>query len=586
MISWFARPSLRSRLRSSQSSSSTATAQILETRNLLAAAPLPDPTVLDQELINPANTNDTPETAQLLFTTTALDPIVYARAFGTISQNSNPFNGATGDRFDYYRFTLHQTQTLRFDLSSSGIEDLRLRIISQNGQQFAFADVSGTRDEALNITLSNFAVPGGDYFIEVRFGNPDGDIFGSFNNFDSRFSSYNLTVVTSDPDEFNDTDATAINLGTLSTSTPSISTFRSGRNIGYGVDFVDLYKFVVTDRMTAQGSISLENLDDNANLEVIGPNGFLVASTNPGTTSEVITLPRLEIGTYLIRVTLATPGIAVNYSLSVNLAVDQLSGTPDNNDTRVTATDLGTLQPSSPTLSRSIDGDIGYRGDINDFYKFTVSGVNNVNGSIVLRNLAADANVALTLPNGTILRMFRSGTLDETLTLTNLASGTYMIRVFRANLSVLTTYTLDVNVSSLPVLDRNGVNNSLAQAIPLGVARTANFYATKSDNVGRTGDTSDVYKFEVAAGRKAKFRLELSIIKAAVANGLTVQLLNASGQAIPLTQVIRGNKRTLTLAGAPTPTLAAGTYFLRFLAPAGSDVDYRFQLFAETLQDV
>jgi hypothetical protein len=378
---------------------------------------------------------------------------------------------------------------------------------------------------------------------------------------------------------FNDSIASATVLGTTTTLRPG--NWQVNGNVGIGTDRFDYYRFELHERSTV--SISLSNLRANMQVELLGSAGHPIKVSNKvGTQSELISTT-LDKGVYQIRV--SSGGIRTlssSYRLNVTTELALKSDADESNNTLATATDIGSVSAINQTLSNTrTNRNIGFSGDVNDYYKFTVSNLTRASGTVTLTGMFGNANLQVLNSAGKVVAQSSlTGSNSESVTLTSLNPGTYYIRVLPGQTGAATAYNLTVNLSADANSDFNGNNNNNTDAINLGSVTTKPLIKTTSDSIGANGDTSDLYKFDVAPGRKSKFTLELSILKGVPSN-LNLELVDALGNVIPLTQTVKGNQRSITLSDSAA-RLASGSYFIRFTSTAGANIDYRFLINAQT----
>ncbi len=375
--------------------------------------------------------------------------------------------------------------------------------------------------------------------------------------------------------EPNNTLQTADSLGSTSSLTPTANWQLTG-SLGLS-DTADYFRFTLHER--SELTVTLTNMTQNLRLQLLGSFGEPIRESNrSGTQSEAIKYT-LSAGTYFIKVESGpkSPPLT-SYQLNLTSIVQLRQDQEESNDTTAKATNLGSIGTS--IVQTRTDRNLGYGSDFNDYYKFTVSNRLTASGTISLSNLKDDLQLEITGPKGFVLRSTNSGTTSETLNLSSLTPGTYYVRVFQATTGIASSYDLSFSLSADPTMDFNGVNNSKPQAINLGKAGTSPVITTKSEKIGFASDVADYYSFEVAAGRKSKFKLDLTFLSGLPAN-LGVVLMNSSGHSISLSETKSGNQRYLTLSSAAA-RLASGTYYIVFTSSAVANLDYRFTLRAET----
>lgn len=93
----------------------------------------------------------------------------------------------------------------------------------------------------------------------------------------------------------------------------------SGADTSYSLDPGDTQDYFLL-RLSQRSSVilALNNLTDNADLELLDSGGVLVGSYNTGTLADALTTEPLNAGDYYIRVFLPDPSSSTNYSLSVS----------------------------------------------------------------------------------------------------------------------------------------------------------------------------------------------------------------------------------------------------------------------------
>ena len=149
--------------------------------------------------------------------------------------------------------------------------------------------------------------------------------------------------------------------------------------------------------------------------------------------------------------------MATSYEIMLNLNsnpapnADQFEqhGVFTDNNSIQSAFDLGSVN----TLSQVIAGNVGFLNGVGgaldsaDYYRFTVAAGTTVSGTVTLAGLEDDADVIVLGPGNTFISNVRPQDNDETLTISNLIPGQYVIKVFPKLPSIRTAYTLTVNLS-------------------------------------------------------------------------------------------------------------------------------------------
>ena len=383
--------------------------------------------------------------------------------FGNVGFNNGP--GDTRDTADYYGFTVSPGQVVSGTVSLTGLCD-DIDVLIQGPNNTHIANVSSQNNDE-TVTITNLTP--GNYVIKV------------FTKLPTMKSTYNLDVqLTSIPtptppkDTFeaegatpnNDTMLAASVIGVINNS--AVQTI-SNANIGFfngdGAthDVADFYKFTVEPGQVANGTITLEGLSDDADLELLGPGNTQFSNVNSSIIGEVITVSNLVEGDYFIKVFTKNVNLATGYNVILDLTktsalgadtFEQHGSFTDNNSIQ-SAFDLGSVN----SLSQVIAGNVGFLNGIGstldsaDYYRFTVDSGTTVSGTVSLTGLSDDIDVIIQGPNNTHIANVRPQDNDETLTISNLVPGQYVIKVFPKLPSSRSAYNLSVN------LDRDTVIN-------------------------------------------------------------------------------------------------------------------------------
>lgn len=262
-------------------------------------------------------------------------------------------------------------------------------------------------------------------------------------------------------------------------------------------------------------------------------------------------------------------------NLSDSLLLDYIILTDDSLST---ARSLGTLDG---TLTRT--GFVG-DSDTQDFYTLNLTG-SNLN--ITLTGLSSDADVELIRDlnnngsfdtNEVIAYSSRGGFADESLNLSNLATGQYFVRVKQWFGD--TNYTLRVSPERF--------NNLLAVENDLGILSNVRTLTDPSYSEGETldrrngissTDTSDLFRFSLSSIRDVTLTLTgLS----SDADLRLIQDMNNNG-IVDTGEEIYRSSRGSTLNEAINKVLLAGDYFAQVFQYSGN-TDYQLKLFAAAPQ--
>jgi hypothetical protein len=167
--------------------------------------------------------------------------------------------------------------------------------------------------------------------------------------------------------------------------------------------------------------------------QLVAFNDDIIPNTN---TNSSVTVD-LAAGTYFFGVTNYTGSPAGKYTLTVN--APGTDDTYENNDTRSTAKNLGTL-----TTIKTVDNLI--LNDVADWFKFTTTGPGTAGSGVSISFSNAQGNLDLLLYNsrGTLIASSRGTADTETISLSGLAKGTYSVQIVGANGDHNPDYSLTV----------------------------------------------------------------------------------------------------------------------------------------------
>ena len=221
----------------------------------------------------------------------------------------------------------------------------------------------------------------------------------------------------------NNTMGTATNIGDVRNNR-----HQTNGSVG-GSDPVDFYRFQPqTNGFALTGNIStvIELKGHSRDLDVYVYNAAgrqIASSTRSGTTFESLKLNLAQGSTYFIKVVPYGSGSVSSYQLDVS--------TENSNDTLTQATNLGSVRSTTSTTR----GTVGSAADPVDYYRFspTINGfalTGRIQTTIRLSGMSRDVDVYVLDSSGReIGRSNRSGTADESLTLTVSQGSEYFIKV-------------------------------------------------------------------------------------------------------------------------------------------------------------
>ena len=232
------------------------------------------------------------------------DSLATAKDLGAISTTRTIANLVQADAHDWYRFNLTRAAGSAASVSIAfqhALGDLDLELYSSTGSRLRISQgISGNEV----ISLAGFAA--GTYYVHVYgyrgITNP---------NYSLAINPSTTVSPTDDAYENNDTQATASNLGTLTTnaSLPNLAL----------LDTADWYRFTTTATGTTANSISIafQNAQGNLALQLVNASGTVLVTANGAGNVESISLSGRAAGTYFVRVYSATGATNSNYSLQI-----------------------------------------------------------------------------------------------------------------------------------------------------------------------------------------------------------------------------------------------------------------------------
>lgn len=236
----------------------------------------------------------------------------------------------------------------------------------------------------------------------------------------------------------------------------------------------------------------------------------------------------------------------------------------ENNDTRTTAANLGTL-----TTSRTINNLV--QADAADWYKFTTTATAAAGSIVSTEFIHAKGDLDLELYNsaGTRLKVSQGIEDGEQISLAGLAKGTYYIRVYGYRGITNPNYSLNVTLAGAvqaPTDDQYENNDTQSAAANLGTLATN----TTLSNL-MLKDSADWFKFTTTATGTSVNTATISFQNSQ--GNLALQLVNSTGTVLAASNGT-GNTETVSLSGR-----AAGTYFLRVYSATGAtNPNYSLQI--------
>lgn len=206
------------------------------------------------------------------------------------------------DRTDFYKFQVGASGQAKIDLTGFS-RDLDIQVLNSSGTVLASSTKGGTTAESITVNLT----AGSTYYVKV-FAYTSG---GSASNYSLRIESLSG----------NDTRTTATNFGTVLGGRSA--TLKSG--LGGSQDSVDYYRFDVGPvpalslwEGTRSVTISLTELNGDADIEILDSSGTVVGSSRRGgTNSESVTLNLANGRNYYVKVT-PYNGALTDYRLTIS----------------------------------------------------------------------------------------------------------------------------------------------------------------------------------------------------------------------------------------------------------------------------
>ncbi len=252
-------------------------------------------------------------------------------------------------------------------------------------------------------------------------------------------------VIQPDAYEDNDSFAQAYDLGEL------VDTTRALSSLTMRPSDEDWYRFTTAGVGDASNAVVMTSDDgaSNLNLELYDASGAMIAGGWSNDSNETVDLRHLPAGEYYVRVYEATGGSNSGYNLSI-VAPPESTVTLDpdrfeDNDTRATATDLGTIEGVRSEASLTAEA-----GDA-DWYRFTTTTEGGVDNRVSINFAHADGDVDMELydADGNWLSGSYSATDNESISLEGRPAGTYYVHVYGWG-GADNAYSLRVNAPVAP----------------------------------------------------------------------------------------------------------------------------------------
>ncbi len=334
--------------------------------------------------------------------------LLFARNIGFLGSSEQSYLDWVGstDRDDYYRFFLSGSRNFRASLSGLSA-DADLEILNWRGERVngGLSQNSGSASES--IILSELG--SGIYYARVYRHNGD--------------TPYRLTLREDTPsvspvippDYAGNSQLFARNMGFLGSINQGFQDW-----VGWA-DRNDFYRFVTTG--TTNFRLTLNGLGADADVELQNWQGQVIQRSQQGSSnSEAINVDGLGAGIYHVRV-YRYGNANTYYNLDLRAEIPAPPDYSGNNFYQ--ARDIGVLGSNA----QAYQDWVGW-ADRDDYYRFTLNGVQNLR--LTLEGLNADADIAIFNIQGQRIGLSQnSGSDSESLSLSGLSAGTYYAQVYR-----------------------------------------------------------------------------------------------------------------------------------------------------------
>lgn len=219
--------------------------------------------------------------------------------------------------------------------------------------------------------------------------------------------------------------------------------------VSYGplslIDLNDWYRFTMNSKGGAADrvTITFQNGEGDLDLQLYSVSGRLLKSSTGTGNSETISLSGRPSGTYYIRVFGKAGAINPEYFLTINVPRVPVEDTFEQNDTRATASNLGTFVSAATISNLALL-------DSHDWYRFTTTATGTADNDIAINFRNAQGNLNLELYNAGGARIGSSNTAgnSELISLAGRAAGTYYVHVLGRNGARNVNYSLTINPPS------------------------------------------------------------------------------------------------------------------------------------------
>jgi hypothetical protein len=328
------------------------------------------------------------------------------------------------DNSDFYRFTFSNRSNLNCSLNRLP-GNVELTLYNDKKKAIAVSSKNEGQTESISRKLA-----AGSYFLQVR------RIRGE--------SKYNLrsSVFELAGRDFSD----ALQVSSVNSNTKLRGNFvYSGSLTASRQERFAFYQFSLSDRTFCKGLV--EGLAGNADFELFDSNRQRITILNLSSTTSEALEQELSAGAYFIKIKFK--GVNTNYKLKLLFDDIDLGGNTIDN-----------ANPITFGANRFLATDKIGGTDTEDYYKVNLAAPSSLN--LTLDGLSADANLQLINSSGGIIGASTNPNTTQDLLNTNLAAGTYFVRVFPATSGVSTNYNLSFNLTPLQLFGLTDTSNLVA----------------------------------------------------------------------------------------------------------------------------
>lgn len=301
---------------------------------------------------------------------------------------------------DWFKVTLPNSGDLKIDVDFQH-SDGDLDITVHNGtDQLGKSDSTSNRE---TVELSNLAA--GTYFVRVYGYN------GAKNDYELTVTAATATPTQGDPFEPNDSRSAAAML--VPGDYPTLV-----------CDDDDWFQVVLTERSKISAEIRFQHSEGDLDFVMTDSAGEKLHSSESTADQETVEKSGLAAGTYYLRV-FGYNGAKAAYALTLSVERESTSGPAPSNDDAFEDNDTQTTAAliSSGEHSNLICKD-------KDWYKVVVPANGQLTVKIRFQHSTGDLDMVMTSESGSVLARSESTSNEETVTKSNLAAGTYYIRVY------------------------------------------------------------------------------------------------------------------------------------------------------------